>query len=249
MFSYGQTRTQRVPTLSGTQQRTSDALAAQIMAGLGQGSPATPFQTWVPETLLEGQVRSNVMSEENMAMRQNALNQILSGQPAFTYNEGQINEAFRPIKKEMFTNLNEQIIPNIAAGAVGPGGAGRYSSGYLNQVRQASQDTANRVGAMYGGFTMEKQGTADQEIAAARTRQAQFGPMAAASEYQLQSSVAAQDRAVREQEVMAKMQEWFSGAPVNGVRNPWANPWIQLAMNYLGQPQYAVGQTGYQFSI
>jgi len=199
-----------------------------------------PRQMYVPELARESQFfdLANRTAGQYDA-RSEALLNTLSGKPAYqidpSITERYFENSIRPIMMREFEDVTK---PAIAEQFAGPGywGSARAEQGLKSAERFAENLAATKSQLVYADEMARRQSLESaagrQAAAAGPAYEAMLSDVGNAGRYA---------RQIEEQKTLSDLQRWFSGETIDGKRGKQYSPFVQLAMQYLGQRPFALG--------
>jgi len=247
--SKSKSRPVQVPLLTPEQQGLLSTMIGEAGTAIKEGVPSYPKEMYVPRTPEEGRYFSSVY--DNEANRVAALNQILSGKPAYEITPETTERLYEEgIRAPALREWEEITKPTITEQFVGPG---YWGSARAEAVTKGAQDLATTLAAERAKLYYADEQAKRAALEAGVTRQAQFGPGAAATEAATMGSAGQYARMIEQEKVTSDFQRWLMGEQVEGEDVGAYNPYIQVALNLLGIEAFDVGQrtqsSGWNFEI
>jgi len=213
-------------------------MVGQASTGITSGVPSYPRQMYVERTPEEERYFSSVY--DNEANRVAALNQILSGKPAYEITPETTEQYYeRAIRDPALRDWETAVKPGIREEFVGPG---YWGSARAEAVTKAGEKLASDLAAKRAELYYADEQARRAALEAGATRQAQFGPGAAAAEAATMGSAGQYARMIEQEKVTGDFQRWLMGEAVDGEALGAYSPYIQIALNLLGIDAFEVGQ-------
>ena len=211
----------------------------------GEPVPSYPGQLFVPQTEQETQFMGAANTlVGSLPSRQAALDQVLSGRPAYEINPdvtaNYFEESIRPLAMREF---RETTMPQIKESFAGPG---YWGTPRMEAESRAGEHLAENLAAAKANLVYqdEQARRASLEQAATRQTQGALSPTdAVTSAIQGLGSAGAYSRQIAQEKVTADLQRWLMGETVDGIAPEQFNPFLQYALALMGLNQYAVGTT------
>lgn len=235
-------RPQRVNVWNKQQKQIGKVLGPIIESGLGQPVPRYPGQLYVPTTEAESRYLQSVGqgASGDYASASEAVRRALSGKVPYElgpqWAEKYFEEAIRPVAMREF---RETFLPQIRESFAGPGyyGSARGLVETKGAEDLATQLAAQRASLMYGEELARRQA---EESAA--NRAAQMASVAYPQTVEAARGAGEYERGIEQEKVAADFQRWLMGEEVEGTSPMMYNPFIQIALDFLGLRPIGIGQ-------
>jgi len=228
----------KVGMWSPEQTSISSPLAEAIRAGIVSGVPTYPKALSVPRTAEEEAYFSQVPGiAESIATARAKL-----GQPAYQVTPETTEQYYQnTIKAPMMKDWQEIVEPMTREAFAGPGywGSARAQA----QVKGAT-DLATELGSKRAELYYADEQARRAAAEAAAGREATGTLPYAQGEAEVLGSAGQYARQIEQEKVLADFSRWLSGETVEGITPTQYNPYIQLAMSFLGLEPYALGTKG-----
>lgn len=243
----GSTAPSSANTLTPAQQKISQSLSGIYQGQVGQGVPSYPGQQVAPLNQGYSQVQSladTTASNQYPSGTSGALNQALSGQPAFNLDPSTTanwyqNAVVAPAQQ----NFNQSVAPQINSGFAGTGGVFSSMRGNAMQRALSTMQTGTEAQLAQGQFSNQAlqaqlaQSAANNQLQGVGLAQQQYqqqGMMPYEQASAISSALAPMQQNAQAQDT-ADFQNWLYSQPYN-------SPWLSMAQQYMNAPIQALYQ-------
>lgn len=242
----------RVPLWTKQQKEIARELAPIIRTGLQGPAPTYPKELYVEQTPLEQQYLTTMGSlPQDYAAASEAIKQVMSGKIPYEigpeFAEKFYQEAIRPTALREFQDI---YLPQLKESFAGPG---YWGSARALAESKAAYDLAQDLAARRAALMYQEELARRQAAEAAAQRQAQASMAMYPQTIGAMQEAGAYQRGIEQERVLADFQRWLMGEQVEGASPMMYNPYIQIALDFLGLRPFAIGQTskssGFGFSF
>ncbi len=223
------TTLKRVDLLTPEQQAALKELMGVFGSGYGPAN-ASP-NAFLPATEQEQQYYGFI----NSLSKNDALNAMISGKPAYDVNADWANNYYeQSVKPTMMKEFNDVTLPGIEAAFSGPT---YWGTGRQNALVKASTDMGTSLASEKAKLLY------DTELArrTALSEAANRVPGAISLKTAALGDAGNLSRTIGQEEIAAKLGKFLMGEEVDGSYNPAYNPAVSIAMNLLGIQSYGYG--------
>ena len=214
-------------------------LTGKAEAGLTTGAPSYPGQTYAAQNPYE-----SAYLGYNTGARQQAIQSLMSGQPAYDTSpeatEQYFNKTIKPAYQTQFfgDSSNPGTLALLEQQFAGPS---YWSSNRANQTSNAIQNYGTTLSSKKADLMYQDELARRTALENAMGRKATGVTQDIASETAA-GTAGAYARSIEQEKIASDLQRWLAGESVGGVRSDVYNPYNQLALAILGLTPYAYGE-------
>lgn len=250
MVSFGKSESksestpQRVENWNASQKALFEQLFSTASGNMSSPVVSYPGQMSVPQTDQESSYFNAInqaYSPANLSVRSQAINDVLSGKPAYEINPETTEQFYQEgVKPGYMKEWEDVVLPQIKSSYVGPG---YWGSARAYAETEGAKDLATTLAQKRAELYYQDEQARRAGLESAAGRQATLAGSAtdSLSGATTQLGTAGQyARSIAQEKVQGDLQRWLMGEEVGGVANNAYNPYVQLALALMGLTPFTI---------